>query len=326
MDEHGKQDGVDGAGETLVNAEPQAVASDGTHRVVIVPWGEVRSASGDFIVDAESARAAVEAFAAQANELPIDYEHQTLGGRYASPSGQAPAAGWVRRLEAVEGEGLVAEVTWTDRARALIAGREYRYLSPVVIVRKDDRRLVALHSAALTNKPAIHGMSPIVNRASVGGDDLADGEAETHEEDGLMGSALDGLREELGLDASVEGEDVLVAASERLAALRADRRQREAKEKVTAAMKAGKLTSAQKGWATELILRDPETFDLWLSEAPVVVPLGRVVPPSSGEAGDRRRASVIVCAKQAYRDNELLAALTSEEAFVADALREAGIE
>ena len=164
---------------------------------MIAPWGQVESANGRFVVDAESARLVLEAFDAQGIDVPIDYEHQSLGGVYASPTGQAPAAGWIRALKAADpteadeaGAGLFAAVEWTDAAREKLTAREYRYLSPVVLVRKSDRRVVALHSAALTNKPAIVGMKPIVNRMDdvvLSGEegDLAvmsgDGTAEAHQ-------------------------------------------------------------------------------------------------------------------------------------------------
>ena len=63
-------------------------------RVRIAPWGRVESTSGMFVVDEESARLVLEAFEEHGTDLPIDYEHQTLGGQFASPSGPAPAAGW----------------------------------------------------------------------------------------------------------------------------------------------------------------------------------------------------------------------------------------
>jgi phage I-like protein len=43
----------------------------------------------------------------------------------------------------------------------MIRDQEYRYLSPVAIVRKEDMRMVALDSAALTNRPAIPRMEPL---------------------------------------------------------------------------------------------------------------------------------------------------------------------
>jgi phage I-like protein len=63
--------------------------------------------------------------------------------------------------------GLLAEIEWTDQAKQRLADKEYRYLSPVAIIRKTDRKLVAIHSAALTNKPAIVGMQPSAPYASL---------------------------------------------------------------------------------------------------------------------------------------------------------------
>lgn len=132
-------------------------------RVLIVPWGQVRSKTGDFIFDAESARLIRQEIAKQGVELAVDYEHQTLGGNYSSPDGKAPAAGWIKRLEVEEGVGLWAFVQWTPPAARALSVREYRYLSPVVLVRKSDGKVVGLHSVALTNTPAIEGFPAIVN-------------------------------------------------------------------------------------------------------------------------------------------------------------------
>ncbi|MFW5838257.1 MAG: phage protease, partial [Desulfovibrionaceae bacterium] len=89
-------------------------------------------------------------FAADGVPLPIDWEHAT---EVAAPTGrEAPAAGWVTQLEVREG-ALWGQVDWTPRARQQIAGREYRFLSPVFSFTKTDRRIQALHSAGLTNAP-----------------------------------------------------------------------------------------------------------------------------------------------------------------------------
>ena len=61
-------------------------------RILLTPWGAVESVNGSFIVDEAAAESATEAFEQHGTDLPIDFEHQTLGGRYASPNGQAPAA------------------------------------------------------------------------------------------------------------------------------------------------------------------------------------------------------------------------------------------
>lgn len=147
---------------TLVNKT--AVPVEAPARVLVIPWGEVASKSRDMVVDEESARAVVEAFTAHGVDLPIDYEHQTLGGDYASPDGTAPAAAWIKSLQPEPGVGIWANVEWTQRGAELVRAKEYRYLSPVAIVRKRDGKVMALQSVALTNTPAIVGMSPVVNK------------------------------------------------------------------------------------------------------------------------------------------------------------------
>ncbi len=273
-------------------------------RVLIAPWGRVKSTRGEFVVDEESAREAREAFHAHGTDLPIDYEHQTLGGAYSSPSGQAPAAGWIKDIASEPGVGLFALVHWTDDARRHLGGGQYRYLSPVAIVRKTDRKLVAIHSVALTNKPAIVGMQPIVNRAE-------GGHGSDHE------AALLALRARLDLDVAVPAPQIIAAACDRIAQLEEAARQRDAAARVDVAFQAGKITDAQRSWATELALRDARLFDQWLATAPVVVMPGRTEPPGPSSAGRGDAAA----ARAEYRAHPELADLTSEEAYVADAVR-----
>lgn len=141
-----------------------ATAVEPPSMVKISPWGDVRSSSGNFVMDRQAAAEIIAAFTAGKVDLPIDAEHATLGGEtYSTPTGDAPARGWIKSLIAVEGQGLFADVQWTALGAGFVRNKEYRYLSPVVMVRKSDRRAVALHSVALTNKPAITGMTPIVN-------------------------------------------------------------------------------------------------------------------------------------------------------------------
>src|SRR5215212_5014735 len=84
-------------------------------RVVLAPWGRVESQKGVFFVDEESAEMVVRAFHEHGTDLPIDYEHQTLGGEFASPDGRAPAAGWIKSLSAEPGIGIVGHIEWTPQ-------------------------------------------------------------------------------------------------------------------------------------------------------------------------------------------------------------------
>jgi phage I-like protein len=278
-------------------------------RILIAPWGHVQSTNGAFVVDDEAASSVADAFAAHGTDLPIDYEHQTLGGRFSSPTGAAPAAGWIKAIESAPQRGLFAQVRWTDEAVEQLGAGQYRYLSPVAIVRKCDRKLVALHSAALTNKPAIVGMTPIVNRRAADGDQDA---------------AIVALREQLALDASCPLETVLAAAAHRLAELEGAERERAAEARVDEAFRAGKLTVAQRDWAMRLALEDHTLFDQWQAVAPVLAPSGRCEPPDTclTAAPAARRAET--AARAEYRANPGLAGVTSEEAYVADARRQSG--
>ncbi len=278
-------------------------------RVLIVPWGKVQSTSGDFVVDEESAGLVVAAFREHGTDLPIDYEHQTLGGRYTSPSGQAPAAGWVKQLEAEEGVGVFAEVAWTEPALEQLVAKQYRYLSPVALIRKSDRKLVGLHSVALTNKPAIVDMTPIVNREE-------DGTETTTER------AMVALRECLTLPQDCADTEVLVTAGRRLAEVAQESAVREAQRRVTEAQRQGRLTEAQRDWALSLAQKDAVLFDEWLRSAPVVVPLGRTAPLTDAKSVAPRRRALAEAARLEFRSCPDLAAVTSEEAYVAAALRE----
>lgn len=289
----------------LVGAELEGLMPDGAvpERVVVTPWGMVESTNGSFVVDEEAGAAVVAAFTAHGTDLPIDFEHQTLGGAYASPQGTAPAAGWITALAAVPGEGIVATVNWTEEGRRMLASRAYRYLSPVALIRPEDRRMIGLHSVALTNKPAIVRMVPVVNRENpMTGPDAA----------GVVAA----LSARLALPADTDTATLLAAAESRLAALEVEARRQEAERSVAAAQAAGKLTAAQREWALALAESDPSSFAEWARTAPVVVTPGRMPAPTACRgAADAARA------RREYRADRLLQALTSEEAYVAEVLR-----
>src|SRR5699024_3053703 len=122
--------------------------------VKLLPLGLVHSTKGDFLVDNESFQSIRCKFAARQLQIPIDYEHQTLKDM------QAPAAGWIKDI-VLKSDGIYGAVDWTERAMEYLKNREYRYLSPVILTQGKERRVVALHSAALTNTPAIDAMVPI---------------------------------------------------------------------------------------------------------------------------------------------------------------------
>lgn len=146
----------------------------GLARIMLTPWGSVDSKNGTFVVNDESAKLIVAAFAAGQKDIPIDFEHTTEGGDFATQSGAAPASGWITAIVPEAGVGIFALVKWNDKARAMIQADEYRYLSPVVVYRKKDLVAVEITSAALTNKPAIVEMLRVAAKENHAGDDDMD--------------------------------------------------------------------------------------------------------------------------------------------------------
>jgi len=95
-------------------------------------------------------------------EMVVDYEHMSAVG----PPTVSPAAGWVKKLEARDGE-LLATVEWTDKAAGLIRAKEYRFISPEWNMNYKDKESgkdigPCLLSMALTNRPFIEGMQPVM--------------------------------------------------------------------------------------------------------------------------------------------------------------------
>ena len=134
--------------------------SDVPTEIRILPLGYVHSTKGDFLVDDESVNLICKYFRRRNLDLVIDYEHQTLKDT------QAPAGGWIKDVWKGK-DALIAKVEWTPKAEEYLKNKEYKYLSPVVLVRKRDGKAAGITSVALTNTPAIDGMFAIVNSTDI---------------------------------------------------------------------------------------------------------------------------------------------------------------
>ena len=151
-------------GNIVILSGLQAIGDGIPDRVVIAPWGSHDVNGEEYRLDLQAANMVIAEFKAKGVDVPFDYEHTSLNGEDGTPRAPAPATGWITGLEADPGVGLIAKVKWTPLGRKYLEGREYRYCSPVLLVRKSDRRPIRLHSVALVNRPAISGMPAIVSR------------------------------------------------------------------------------------------------------------------------------------------------------------------
>ena len=193
---------------------------------------------------------------------------------------QVPAAGWIKHF-VLKDDGFYRAMDWTKRAAEYLENKEYRYISQVINIRKEDRKVMELHSAALTNTPAIDTMEAIANSDKPGLDEVSSEESE----DG-SGSTLAALAKLLQLDPSTTMEDTCKAVSALLEErdsmqLKAGACQFEivkmkADSIVTEALKEGKLMAWQHDTAFAQALNDPDGFARWLKTAPQVVPMGKL--------------------------------------------------
>jgi phage I-like protein len=259
-------------------------------------------------VDPESLASLVAAFRSRGVDLVIDYEHQSLQGR------QAPAAGWIKDLEG-RPDGLWARVEWTSQAREYLRNREYRYFSPVLQLDPETRKPLALMQVGLTNVPAIKRLPPLVAKWDAGENEAAAAPRETSKKaSATRGEEVEKLRSFLGSAPDAEDQAVYsgvlefcrnlaavlklpkeAAASEILEAVKAahtdSQRLREVEEElrqlksrlaaetsdqaVEEALKAGKITPAQRAWALEYYRQDAPGFQTFVTRAPQVVPVGK---------------------------------------------------
>lgn len=154
---------------------------------------------GQWYLDASIAQRLISQVEAAANDLVIDYEHQTL--RKEENGQPAPAAGWFKQLEWREGSGLWIKPSWTARARDHIAQGEYRYLSAVFPYDAATGYPLKLHSAALTNRAGVDGLEPLASLT------LSDLSTTNPTQENTMNELLQELLKQLGI--TVEGEAAL---------------------------------------------------------------------------------------------------------------------
>ncbi|MCE5334263.1 MAG: phage protease [Desulfobacteraceae bacterium] len=280
-------------GETLQLGFPAPTGSEGAQVPVefqVFPYGIVEIEGADpFVVDNGAMDAVVEHFNARGLDMVIDYEHQTEEGS------EAPAAGWIKRLENRAEEGLWAEVEWNERAREFLVRKEYRYFSPVFLLSGEERKLEELLRVALTNAPRLNWIRPIVAKipsaaehcgeAASNGNPVPAAEADARPAKGNDFYVCKDVLDALGLPAGTEKSEVVASVlalrqkpdlSVQVAALRQKLAFRERDDLVLAALKSGKITPAQRAWAEKYALADAEGFKLFIAKAPQVVPLGAI--------------------------------------------------
>lgn len=155
-------------------------------------------------------------------QFNFDYEHQAI---LSEKNGQpAPASGWATNFAWRPGEGLFAlNVQWTDKAKPMIDGHEYKYISPVISYDTATGEVSGVVNAALTNIPNLEmsGVSPQAMALNA----LSRFQVSQPTEQSTMNEVLKALLESLGLtvsDATTKDQALAAVAALKTKADQAD--------------------------------------------------------------------------------------------------------
>jgi phage I-like protein len=273
-----------------------AGAADGAPktRVQLFPMGTVRGRDGRGpyrLDDLAHAQAVVAASldTAGATQIPVDYDHQIPFAVKDGVGGTAPASGWITALEATA-EGIFATIDWTEAATAKIKAREYRYISPYFGFEPATGRLTRIWNAGLVNLPNFTELAAVASADPQGNEmDLkalakALGLAEDATLEQITAAAAtlkataDSAAEKIAAAAAGAVDpkayvpmEVFTELQGRVRALQEASAEEKATAAVDAAVKAGKITPATRGYALTLHKADPEAFAAFVGSAPVVL-------------------------------------------------------
>ena len=241
--------------------------SAGAQWVHLLTHGEMSARDGRCFVLADAV-AVVERTMARAGKayLPVDYEHQTDLAEFNGKP--APAAGWISQFS-VRDDGIWALVEWTAKARAMLAAREYRYISPTFMADPETKAVRIILRAALTNNPALD-LTALASARPTGEGSMklpveiakALGLIETASVDDAV-TAIQGLSG--NAPATVSTLAAMANVVKELNDLKRSFGSRNVSSKVETAIKSGAFPPALRGWARELCASNEASFDAFLS-------------------------------------------------------------
>lgn len=248
------------------------------------------------------------AWARRTGDLPIDYEHQSIGAM--DKTGAIPAAGWIKDLQSRD-NGIWGLVEWTSAAQQYLAQKEYRYVSPVFTHSTVDGTIFSLLGAGLTHTPnlmltAVASQLPITTtqkgklmdeqleymirrlRDMFNLPTLTTPDEVFAEVAKLQSMVTTQTAAMSALQAQVDNPDpakfVPIAMFTALQSQLATTNQKAAEDAVTTAVQsaitAGKIppNESSKAWAANYAQRDPQGFSRYVATAPALVtPVG--APP-----------------------------------------------
>lgn len=284
--------------------------------VKILPVGTVNSEKGDFIVDQESYKEMKAEMQRRGIDIVIDYEHQTLKNVQApaggwvkdliyTPEAIVAKVEWTPKakeyLKNKEYRYLSPVVlTRKSDSKAVVLHSLALTNTPAIngmfaIVNSVDfdtyntptggKEMDLQRIKELLGLPAETPEEDVMNALVKVLEKVKDAPDPKPEEDKevVANSVILGLLE-LPADSKTEDVTTKIMALKAGASQRDQEmketlerlKQKEADDAVMMALKAGKITAAQKDWAKEYALKDRKGFDSFVEKAPAVVPVGKL--------------------------------------------------
>lgn len=259
--------------------------------VHIMPAGTFSGRDGRGPYTLKDAQAVIAASLSCATQrgIPMDYDHQL---EFVQQNGQpALASGWITGLEA-RADGIWADVEWTQKAAAHVAGREYRYLSPV-FYHGSDGTVSRIESVALTNQPnfslkALAAKQEVTTIAPIKENSMLKtlaamlGLQAEASETAVQAAVRDLQEQHKALAAKAESPDpakyisikVFEDVQKELASLKSVHAEAAAASLVATALADGKISPAMQDWAKSYASKDAEGFKAWAALAPDLRPGG----------------------------------------------------
>jgi len=162
------------------------IATEGLTRIPIVKIGRWYKGTQKVVITKADLADVVLNFRDRANgEIPVDYDHSIeLAAGKGDP---VPAAGWLKRIEdAPDEHGILwGFAEWTDKARAMLSAKEYKYISAALMwgardKKTGEQRGCSLSSIALTNQPVLEEL-PAITLSEAGWKETVDEPTERRE-------------------------------------------------------------------------------------------------------------------------------------------------
>ena len=286
---------------------------------VRIPFGTwVHPKAGEFTIDEHNARQMADNFAGLGVDVVIDYEHQTLSGA------KAPAAGWIKGLGVEADGLYAAVEWTEEAQRLIAAKEYRYWSPVFDFTAKDPRtgnRIGAvLHSLALTNTPLLAGdIHPLTNRRECPAtepersdpmdqsqwaeriglapdateEQIAERLAELAQPPARLVPASVTAALDLPDDAAEQDACARIAAlkdpdgfvaQEEYDSLRRELTERVATALVDRALAECKVAPAQRDWARDYALRDPDGFEQFVACAPRILGPKAAAQPAAAPA------------------------------------------